>query len=449
LLVFGIRQTPGETVTAAANGPDLLQTAARGLVDVAICGLLGTLLVLRLLLSPRSPSEAYPAFRRRAAAWAIGLASLGMVAGLAQWLSQAAASGNGGTFDWPAAGELLRTTLWGQLWLLRQALLLVAAVLIFARRRALCRYSWWVALALSLGVLLTYALTTHAASLAAPFLPLLASFLHLSAAGLWIGGLVALVVIVLPLLTREPGAQEGFLAVWSGFGRYALLAVGFTLATGLFNAVGLVASPAALLSNPYGRSLLLKGSTVVVVGLLGIGNSLALHPALSARLVRFLRRPAGWTPFSPRRLPFTIALEATLGLVIFLLAGLLASTPPANGPDERFAGLAQPDALTQTVDDLIVTLAVRPNHPGQNVSDIRVNSIRRPAPAEIMRVILRTTYLGEALGTQSADANLVEPGLYRLGASPFSLPGPWQVEVVVRRKGIPDTTAKFTWNILP
>jgi copper transport protein len=449
LLVFGVRQTPGDSLAAAVNGPDPFQTAARALVDVAICGLFGTLLVLRLLLSSRSSSEAYPAFRRRAAIWAVGMAVLGVVASLIQWLSQAAASGSGGPFDWPAAAELLWTTQWGQLWLLRQALLLVAAALIFVRRRALPGPSWWAALALSLGVLLSYVFTTHAASLSAPFLPLLAGFLHLSAAGLWIGGLVALVVIILPILAREPGAREGFQAVWSGFGRYALVAVGFTLATGLFNALGLVASPMALLSNPYGRSLLLKTGTVMAVGMLGIGNSLALHPALSARLAHFLRRPAGWSPFSARRLPLTIALEATLGLVIFLLAGLLASTPPANGPDERYAGLTQPDSLTQTVDDLVITLAVRPNHPGQNITDVRVNSNRRPAPAEIMRVILRTTYLGEALGTQNADAALVEPGLYRLGASPFSLPGPWQVEVVVRRKGIPDTTARFTWNVLP
>ena len=82
-------------------------------------------------------------------------------------------------------------------------------------------------------------------------------------------------------------------------------------------------------------------------------------------------------------------------------------------------------------------MAVEPNQAGQNIIDVRASSTRRPAPAEILRVIMRITYLGESMGTQSADAPMIDPGLYRLGGSYFSLPGPWKVDVVVRRKGIP------------
>ena len=101
------------------------------------------------------------------------------------------------------------------------------------------------------------------------------------------------------------------------------------------------------------------------------------------------------------------------------------------------------------MDDLLVTLAVRPNHPGQNIIDVRASSTRRPVPAEILRVIVHLTYQGDSLGTQSADAALIDNGLYRLGGNYFSIPGPWNIDVVVRRKGIPDTTTSFNWNVVP
>ncbi len=138
-----------------------------------------------------------------------------------------------------------------------------------------------------------------------------------------------------------------------------------------------------------------------------------------------------------------------MGIIVIALAGFLASNPPANTPQDRYIGATQANSLTQTVDDLLVTLAVHPNYPGQNIIDVRAASTRRPAPAEILRVIVHMTYQDDSLGTQSADAALVEEGLYRLGGNYFSIPGPWQIDVVVRRKGIPDLTASFDWNVVP
>jgi hypothetical protein len=92
---------------------------------------------------------------------------------------------------------------------------------------------------------------------------------------------------------------------------------------------------------------------------------------------------------------------------------------------------------------------VSPNQPGQNVVAVRAASTRKPAPAVITRVMLRFTYLGDELGTQEFVAAASEPDVYRLGGSALSLPGPWLVEVVVRRKGLSDSVADFTWNVLP
>ena len=181
--------------------------------------------------------------------------------------------------------------------------------------------------------LMAYALSTHAAGLSAPQLPVLADFIHLLAAGLWVGGLAGLVVVFVPVARREQGSREFFQSIWTQFGRFAVVAVGLTITTGLFNASELVASTSALADSAYGQSLLLKLSFVAVIGLIGLSNSLVLHPALSAPLGRLLRRPQGWRPFDRKFLPATIAVEGIAGLTAMMLAGILASNAPANGPD--------------------------------------------------------------------------------------------------------------------
>ena len=98
---------------------------------------------------------------------------------------------------------------------------------------------------------------------------------------------------------------------------------------------------------------------------------------------------------------------------------------------------------------MLVTFSAKPNRPGQNVFTVRAISQRRPPPAEVMRVILRFTYLGQEMGTVTADAEKMEESLYRLGGSYFSLPGPWQVEVAVRRRGLEDSAARFDWTVAP
>ncbi len=91
-----------------------------------------------------------------------------------------------------------------------------------------------------------------------------------------------MLIVMLPLLFKEGGAFDFFQTVWRGFGRFAVVAVGLTFTTGVFNTAGLVSSSGALLTSLYGKTLMVKVGLVLVVGLFGIGNSLVLHPGLRA-----------------------------------------------------------------------------------------------------------------------------------------------------------------------
>lgn len=158
------------------------------------------------------------------------------------------------------------------------------------------------------------------------------------------------------------------------------------------------------------------------------------------------RRPAGWTPLALRRLPQLVVAEASLGLLILLVTGLITAAPTAQGL--KFApSVETPSTLNQFVEDMVIGLTISPNKPGQNVFTVRARTTRRPPPAEVLRVISRFTYLEQESGMISVDAEEIEPDLYLIGGSQPNLAGKWQIDVVVRRKGLEDRVARFEWTV--
>jgi copper transport protein len=266
-------------------------------------------------------------------------------------------------------------------------------------------------------------------------------------ASLWVGGLLALLIGLLPLVFQNQQQVSALLrAGWEPFGRLAAFSVGLIIVTGLYSAGRQVASVDALLVTGYGRTLLGKTGLFLAVGFIGAVNATLLHPRLAAGIGRILRRPPGWKVVSFSQLPRLMIVEGTLGAGLVLLTGLLTASPTAQGqefqPVEKF-----PSTLSQTVDDLFITLTVKPNQPGQNVISVRAVSQRKPAPAEILRVILRLGFQEQDLGVVSVDTEQVEPGYYLIGGSQLNLAGPWQIDVVVRRDGLEDGVAHFDWTV--
>ncbi len=469
LMVFGVGE--GADVGAAATGSAesslppaevLLRWLNFGLLAALVGGLAARYLVLAAAQVPPENESGLLQARRRTLAWTWIAAAAAVGVGLGLLIYQASALRQSlpeGVAFLDVIGQLLSRSRWGMLWAARQAILLIFASLVFLvyrERRAsnpLLPEKPVVMLAAFMALSLTViqALNGHAAALAeATVLAVAVDALHLLAVGLWVGTLLALAAGLLPLLRRGPDA---FVAVFRAglrpFGRLAAPSVGLIAATGLYSMGRQVTSADAMLLTFYGRTLAGKVGLMLAVGAFGLLNSMLLHPRLAAPLARVLRRPAGWTPLSLRRLPLLVAAEAGLGLLLFLAAGLLTSSPPARGPEFNVVAEDLRDSVAQTADDLLVTFSAKPNKPGQNVMTIRAISSRRPEPAEVMRVITRFTYLGQDMGTITADADKVEPALYRLGGSYFSLPGPWQVEIAVRRKGMEDSVARFAWTVAP
>lgn len=459
LIVFGIGKgadlgtaTAVETETAVPL-PELL---LRWFIFSLYAGMIGTFATTYLILDPNSQPTAIADVQQAAQkrmlhlAWWFSL--LAFVVGIAWvgWQAIALADSYSGSLSVAAIGwQWLTQTRLGVYWWARQVIILIVARnfwLIQRRQPETPGQIIPLTGILLLSLLLIQSLTSHAAALTpSTLLAVVADMLHLLAASFWVGGLLALVVGLLPLVHQNADFKALVKAGWGPFGKWAALSVGILFATGIYSTGREVSSANAMLTTLYGQTLLIKIGVVLAVGGFGAANAAILHPILAMPLARLLHKPDGWTLLTLRHLPRLFVAELSLGLLVLLLAGIITAAPTAR--TTAFSAEDSTPDQSQTVNDMIIKFTVTPNQVGQNVFTVRAVSTRRPPPAEIVRVILRFTYLEQDLGLTSVDMTNVEPDLYLLSGSQLYLAGTWQIDAVVRRQGVEDSVARFTWFV--
>jgi copper transport protein len=460
-IVFGVGAgtvlRPTEARAEPSTRPD--EALVRWVGFCLLAGLIGGLSVARIVL-PATKDRAHDErlrvvrlrVRRRAFRLATASAYLAFFLGFAllaiQVLSLRVGTAGGSLAE--VAQRLLADTRWGALWISRETILgaLVVTTTLLARsdanrdrmpRRADAPLGL-LTVALVGALVAVQALAGHAAGLRRDMgLAVAADAVHLLAASVWVGGVAAL------LIGLVGTGSHDWRPILARFGRLAVICVGLVVATGLYSAGREVASASALGQSLYGRTLIAKSALVALVLLVGGLNAVMVRPKLMRPLGQALRRPEGWIPLSPSRLRSLVAAEAAIGVAVLLAAGLLGAAPPARTTSQ---GKAEPvaTALTRSTGDLLVTLSVRPNRPGENVFAVQAASSRRPQPAEITGASLRFT---SPRGEPPAGAALepVDPGRFRLGGGYLVRPGSWRIAVTIRRAGLPDRVAGFDWTV--
>ena len=211
----------------------------------------------------------------------------------------------------------------GFVWLARHGVLLVLAAFLATRPDVGERRNWIAARAEAL-LLAALALalvsgSSHAAAITPGTLRAVAvDVAHLVGTGLWLGGLVAL-ALLLRAAGRDDDAEARAHAVRAArrFSRAALLVMIVLMASGVMNAIAQVESIAALAGTTHGRLLLAKLAVLVPILVLAAVNRTRILPALSG-------------PDAMRRLAAFVALEAVLALVLLGLAAAMTLTTPAR-----------------------------------------------------------------------------------------------------------------------
>lgn len=326
----GVAAGPGSAsaVGAAPAAADLLIAVARWVEYLGLLAAVGVLLMRRI--ARREPSLPWVRVRLRLP---LGLALLGGIAvvvgeGLAASPTGLSGVGTYLTTGLPGVARLLRIVF--------ESLAFAAALM----RRGPAAFFVTAAL-------FATAAAGHAAAVRPSGLGIAVDGLHLTAAGLWAGGLLALAMIRPPHGWRGPDG----LSLLQRFSPVALPAFVATMAFGTVRGFQELGRLGDLVGSSYGRVL-----TAKVVGVLAM---LPLSILAWRRLAR-----------SPRA-------EATLAIAVVALAALLASypLPPGRAGEAEEAtsagsspGIPRAGDLTmgETAGRVIIGLTVRPATPGSN-----------------------------------------------------------------------------------
>jgi copper transport protein len=266
---------------------------------------------------------------------------------------------------------------------------------------------------------------------------------------------LALSAAIVPLLGAAAEPQALAWALLRRFGALAAGSLAALLVSGLFMSGQQVASIDAALTTLYGRALLLKLGLVGVVALIGLCNAATLHPRVAAALrrpfARYRAAPAACMAEAPSiqgRLARWVRLETIGAAAVLLLAALLTAAQPARGPAFDPPAPETPGVALTQADDLVMTLALKPNRPGQNFVSLNVIDTRRPAPAPIAEVAVQF----QSPGAQEISRLVARPigtGRYEVTDDSIVGSGDMPIHVTVRRAGLPDVNATLPWTVLP
>lgn len=225
---------------------------------------------------------------------------------------------------------VLTRTRFGEDWQLRFALAVALACCLVVRggvRWRASRMFGWAALLLAAAMLASLAWAGHGASTPGPagYLHLAADFCHLLAAGLWLGTLPPLIML-LAEARRTPDANW-HAVVPTATRRYSALAIASVtvlLGAGVVNTWFLAGTMPVLVGTEYGRLLLAKIGLFIAMLMVAAVNLLRLTPRL-AGAADGTRNVIWWTV---ARLRGNALIETVLGFGVIAIVAMLGTLPP-------------------------------------------------------------------------------------------------------------------------
>jgi copper transport protein len=314
VFTFGVRaRAPAATEAFGASGPTTSEHLVRWAYFLALALLVGGLGFRLLVLRGPLPARAERRFYALTGIGAVATLNVGIVAFILRAedalqlpfgrllygdLSPIARSRFGAVFIAMTLGFALVSAFLFLAWLTDRAVLL------------------WPAFVLGLGFASGLSLSGHsAADAGSSWKSALADWAHLSAATLWIGGLIQLVVVVWPLM---PAARR---AAFLAFSRLATVCVGVLLLAGVYLSILRLPQLNDLWTTGYGQVLLVKIGLVSLAFAWGGLHKLVAVPAVA-------RGGEGALP----RLRGSLLGESMVGMAVLLAAAVLVDAKPPVQP---------------------------------------------------------------------------------------------------------------------
>jgi copper transport protein len=312
---FGVQVTPAPgsevqiNLLATSSYADGVGVAGRWLLYAGLVMVVGCASTCLLVFGGRLPGGGVAMSRIAIVLAAVGLA-------LMTWSERdlVGAPSLLPLFETPEGQQLL------YLW----SALAVCAVVVVAAEFVPGRAMLWVLGASGVATMLVHCVGGHAdAPSSFRVLNILVQWVHMSAIGVWVGGLAWL---LLGIRGMDKEARAGAVATFS---RVATITLAVVLATGLIRGFKEVGSFGALFDTTYGITLLVKLGLVILLVALGALNHYRLVPALRSKdgaARSFRLNSAG-----------ELALATGVLLATAILTGLAPAAQAAASADEQAA----------------------------------------------------------------------------------------------------------------
>lgn len=305
---------------------------------------------------------------------------------------------------------VLSGTRFGAVWSARLgAALLLAALLLWPHLR-------WLQLAAAAALIAPLALIGHAGATpgAAGQLHLISDAVHLIAAGLWLGGLPALAL----LLSSARSPQRLAARAAARFSTLGVASVAALLASGIVNSWMLLSSPRDLIATDYGRLLFFKIGLFAAMVAIAAVNRFHLTPRLAGAPAR-------------RALMRNSLTETTLGAGVLLLVGALGTMQPAA--HHHLADIAIPaDAAFVHIhtEQAMADVMIDPGRAGTAIASIRV---MHEDSSDFPTGRIQLTLDPPVPGPQPIDRAAVRQsdGTWRVDRLELGASGNWTVRVIV------------------
>jgi len=307
---FGVRvQAPALSEAFGASGPGTAEHIVRWLYFICLALLTGGLGFRLIVLRGAATPEAERRFYRMTAVGVIGALEVGIVAFLLR--AEDALQLPFTSFLYGDLSPFANSTRFGEAFVAMELGFSFVAALLFLAWLTERRWLLWPAFLLSLGLGSGLSLASHQAD-DRGWLPSFVDWTHLSAATLWIGGLLSLGLVV----WRDRTLRRT--AFWR-FSEIAGPLVAIVVAAGVYMTYKRFPALDDLWDVHYGRLLLIKLGLVALALAWGAFHHFVVRPRLD--------RPA-----VANRLSRSLLGEAAVALAILLLAAILVDSKPPSKP---------------------------------------------------------------------------------------------------------------------
>lgn len=289
------------------------------------------------------------------------------------------------------------------------------------------------ALSGGLAVTVSFAVWGHATELSPTAISLAADAIHATAAALWLGGLVGL-VMVLSLRTSETvGSTAGII------GRFSLMAfwsvIALTIAGLTLTITGSDANLNSILTTTWGQLVLAKIGLTLIIVLIAAWNRRTLVPSLTNPTKNTGELAVRWAT-----LLRTIRAEAVLLVAVVALTAIVVNLPPA-----RTAVVATTDRvdITQRVDTGNVQLSVDPAIVGPNTVAVRYTDGTGQAVNVANSMSIEFSQPSAGLEPITRQVPSSEPGVFVIQGNELSIPGTWTITIAVRTGDFTEQRTSF------